>query len=162
MMFCRECGERNKSQADVNCEKCEGDMNAMPVLGCDICGIELYFPDSEQAGRCSQCLRVRPLTKPTAATEVGNASYPDKIKLHCDAIKELLLKKNAGYSKGAGFTPSRKFSKVDTVERILTRLDDKDSRWNAEGPTRENVDDTIGYLILLRIEREAEGWKQRG
>ncbi len=77
----------------------------------------------------------------------------------CDTIKSLLLTKNRKYGDSA-LNPVRVFSKVDTVEQIKVRLDDKLSRLkNAQDDEDEDViSDLIGYLVLFKV---AQLQKQR-
>lgn len=73
----------------------------------------------------------------------------------CDAIKEMLLTKNAAYGNSA-LDPLRIFSRADTEEQIRVRLDDKLSCLKrGTGKETEDVEaDIIGYLILMRVHRE--------
>ncbi len=72
----------------------------------------------------------------------------------CDAIKSLLLAKNAAYGDSA-LEPVRIFSQATPVEQILVRLDDKLSRISRGGgivgDDEDVIQDLIGYLILLQI-----------
>jgi hypothetical protein len=75
-------------------------------------------------------------------------------------IAEMLVEKNNSYGDSA-LDPIRIFSKSNSVEQLLVRIDDKLSRF-ARGhdyPGDNDIDDLIGYLILLKIakEREASG-----
>jgi len=77
----------------------------------------------------------------------------DAIALECDALKELLLSKNAAYGDSA-VNPVRIFSKADTIEQIKVRIDDKLSRLARGSAAGEDVEqDLLGYLILLRVAR---------
>jgi hypothetical protein len=70
----------------------------------------------------------------------------------CEAIKEMLLEKNARYGDSA-LNPVRIFSRTDTAEQLRVRIDDKLSRLS-RGTGQETEDtemDLIGYLVLLRI-----------
>jgi len=70
----------------------------------------------------------------------------------CDEVKELLLKKNESYGNSAG-DPVRIFSKVNAIEQINVRIDDKISRI-ARGNDYGGEDtelDLIGYLVLKRV-----------
>lgn len=70
----------------------------------------------------------------------------------CDALKTMLLAKNASYGNSA-LDPVRIFSRADAVEQIKVQLDDKLSRL-ARGSGAETEDvhrDISGYLILLRV-----------
>jgi len=75
-----------------------------------------------------------------------------EIKNQCDFIKEFLLNKNRKYGNSA-IEPQRVFSKVDPIEQINVRLDDKISRIiSGQCDDDEDVElDIIGYLILKRI-----------
>lgn len=73
-------------------------------------------------------------------------------------IGELVVAKNEAYGDSA-IDPVRIFSKANSVEQILVRLDDKLSRF-ARGhsyPGDNDIDDIMGYLILLKIARERQG-----
>ena len=77
-----------------------------------------------------------------------------QISAICDDIKELLLYKNRKYGNSA-LKPIRIFSKSDSVEQILVRIDDKLNRIQ-QGPGLLDEDedvivDLIGYLVLLKI-----------
>lgn len=75
----------------------------------------------------------------------------EAIKEVCDELKEFLLKKNKAYGNSAS-EPMRIFSKVDSIEQINVRIDDKLSRI-AKGNEFDGDDtelDLIGYLILKR------------
>lgn len=70
-------------------------------------------------------------------------------------VADLLIAKNKSYGDSA-LHPSRIFSKSDTVEQLLVRIDDKLSRIKNghEWPGDNEIDDLIGYLILLKIAKE--------
>lgn len=77
------------------------------------------------------------------------------IEHECDAVKAMLLAKNAAYGNSA-LEPVRVFSKASPVEQILVRLDDKLSRLARGRAAGEDVvQDLIGYLILLRVAEKA-------
>jgi len=87
----------------------------------------------------------------------------DLITAECDAIKAMLLDKNARYGDSA-MQPRRIFSRADHLEQLKVRIDDKLSRIATMGPDSEDEDttgDLIGYLVLLRIaRRRARQWKE--
>ena len=87
----------------------------------------------------------------------------DLITAECDAIKAMLLDKNARYGDSA-MQPRRIFSRADAIEQIKVRIDDKLSRIATMGPDSEDEDttgDLIGYLVLLRIaRRRARQWEE--
>jgi len=73
------------------------------------------------------------------------------ISEECDAIKAMLLEKNAAYGNSA-LDPLRIFSKASPLESIRVRIDDKLSRLSRGSDVGEDtILDLIGYLILLRI-----------
>lgn len=76
----------------------------------------------------------------------------------CDEIKAMLLKKNESYGDSA-LKPTRIFSRATTVQGLCTRIDDKLSRimrGNTAIFAENDVDDLIGYLVLLRIAKKQE------
>ena len=71
----------------------------------------------------------------------------------CDDIRDLLLKKNQAYGNSA-LEPIRVFSKANSCEQILVRIDDKLNRIKQGVNFLEDEDvlqDLIGYLILLKV-----------
>lgn len=73
----------------------------------------------------------------------------------CTYISEMLIAKNNAYGDSA-LDPVRIFSKTNSIEQILVRIDDKLSRF-ARGndyPGDNDIDDLIGYLVLLKIAKE--------
>src|SRR5262245_48914552 len=74
-----------------------------------------------------------------------------EIFAECLRILELLLMKNRAYGDSA-LRPLRIISKLDAVEQIRVRIDDKLSRLQRGAAAGEDVTfDLIGYLVLLRI-----------
>jgi hypothetical protein len=73
----------------------------------------------------------------------------------CDEIKAMLIAKNKSYGDSA-LNPVRIFSVSDNIEQLHVRIDDKLSRITRGGSYigDNDVDDLIGYLILLKIARE--------
>lgn len=74
------------------------------------------------------------------------------IAAECDAIKAMLLEKNAAYGNSA-LDPLRIFSQGSPAEQIRVRIDDKLSRL-ARGHVfgdEDTILDLIGYLVLLRV-----------
>jgi len=67
-------------------------------------------------------------------------------------IGEFLVEKNKAYGDSA-LEPVRVFSRADAVEQLLVRIDDKLSRFmrGHEFPGDNDIDDLIGYLILLKV-----------
>lgn len=65
-------------------------------------------------------------------------------------LKTLLLEKNAKYGNSA-LEPQRIFSKASAKEQLLVRIDDKLSRIKNGADDENNVQDLMGYLVLLSI-----------
>lgn len=70
-------------------------------------------------------------------------------------VSDLLVAKNKSYGDSA-LNPARVFSKADAIEQLLVRIDDKLSRIKNghDWPGDNDIDDLIGYLILLKIAKE--------
>lgn len=87
-----------------------------------------------------------------------NVNVADLIAAECDALKAMLLAKNARYGNSA-LDPVRVFSRASTEEQIRVRLDDKLSRlMRGQGLETEDVEaDLMGYLVLLRVHRKLGG-----
>jgi hypothetical protein len=97
-------------------------------------------------------LEPEPKTRPIDADATLSATQA-AIADECDAIKSMLLAKNAEYGDSA-VHPVRIFSTADPTEQIRVRIDDKISRLAAPGKktiAEDTVADLIGYLILLRV-----------
>jgi hypothetical protein len=73
----------------------------------------------------------------------------------CNQIKSLLLLKNKAYGDSA-LEPVRIFSKNDSLDGLLVRIDDKLSRIKNIGVSSNDTEDTlmdlIGYLVLLKVQ----------
>jgi len=81
-----------------------------------------------------------------------DAPSGNKIIVECLEIAEMLVKKNISYGNSA-LEPIRIFSKADSKEQIRVRIDDKLNRIQNDQafPGDNDIDDLIGYLILLKI-----------
>jgi hypothetical protein len=79
----------------------------------------------------------------------------------CHEIAHLLVEKNISYGDSA-LSPSRIFAQSDGIEQLKVRIDDKLNRVkNSQGYAGDNdIDDLIGYLILLKIAIDKS--KQKG
>jgi len=76
----------------------------------------------------------------------------------CEELKKLLLSKNKSYGDSA-LTPGGIFSRLDPMEAIKSRIDDKLNRIKykgVHGDTEDSVMDLAGYLILLMIALDNE------
>ena len=80
------------------------------------------------------------------------ASSGPKIWNACHEIAQMLIEKNISYGDSA-LDPIRVFSKADTREQLYVRIDDKLNRLmkGTDYPGDNDIDDLIGYLILLKI-----------
>jgi len=68
-------------------------------------------------------------------------------------IKDLLIAKNQKYGNSA-LEPLGVFSKLDSKEGLLIRIDDKLKRiknGSLERDDEDVINDLIGYLVLLKI-----------
>ena len=82
----------------------------------------------------------------------------EQIEKKIKEIKDLLILKNNNYGDSA-LSPIRVFSKTNSLEGLMIRIDDKLSRIQTVGITDETEDtvkDLVGYLILLMIAREED------
>lgn len=88
-----------------------------------------------------------------------NNKTEESISNICDEIKELLIEKNRSYGNSA-LDPVRIFSHSNSQEQINVRIDDKLSRFarGKEYQGDNDIDDLIGYLILLKVARIGD-WK---
>ena len=79
----------------------------------------------------------------------------EDIRRIAQEIGEMVVAKNIAYGDSA-VDPVRIFSKASPVEQILVRLDDKISRLQrgTSYPGDNEIDDIMGYLILLKIAKE--------
>lgn len=77
----------------------------------------------------------------------------------CNYIADMLIEKNKSYGNSA-LDPVRIFSGSDNVEQIKVRIDDKLSRFahGGEFPGDNDIDDLIGYLVLLKIAKR-DNWR---
>jgi hypothetical protein len=80
----------------------------------------------------------------------GNA-----ILMNCMGIAQMLIEKNISYGDSA-LDPVRIFSKANPIEQLHVRIDDKLSRLmkGTEHIGDNDIDDLIGYLILLKVAKE--------
>jgi hypothetical protein len=83
-----------------------------------------------------------------------NISTQHTIADVCDNIKNMLIEKNKSYGDSA-LDPIRIFSKASSDEQIKIRIDDKLSRISrgSEFYGDNDLDDLIGYLILLKVSK---------
>lgn len=81
-----------------------------------------------------------------------NNKVEQEIHQVCEDMAWFLIEKNRSYGNSA-LDPTRIFSKADNVEQLKVRIDDKLSRLmrGKEFPGDNDVDDLIGYLVLLKV-----------
>ena len=74
----------------------------------------------------------------------------------CHEIAHMLIEKNISYGNSA-LEPIRIFSKADPREQLHVRIDDKLNRLmkGSEYIGDNDIDDLIGYLILLKIAKSS-------
>ena len=78
-------------------------------------------------------------------------TFEDELNSVLNMLRTVLLQKNQAYGDAA-LNPVRIFSKLNSVEQILIRIDDKISRISRGESAGEDVYlDLLGYLILLKI-----------
>lgn len=80
----------------------------------------------------------------------------------CMFIADMLVDKNIAYGDSA-LSPVRIFSKADPREQLHVRIDDKLSRLmkGTDYPGDNDIDDLIGYLVLLKIAKEKYDKKEK-
>ena len=83
---------------------------------------------------------------------VKKAPAGEKILQIGTEIVKMLLEKNISYGNSA-LNPVKIFSKIDSSDQILIRIDDKLNRIkNAQSYAGDNdIDDLIGYLMLYKV-----------
>ena len=90
-----------------------------------------------------------------------NADFAWHLDKVAKSVTDLLKEKNAAYGNSA-LNPANIFSKLDAVESLLVRMDDKIMRIKNKGitdQTEDTVSDLIGYLFLLKMALERKGGK---
>jgi hypothetical protein len=87
---------------------------------------------------------------------VGTAAGGQILK-SCMDIAHMLIKKNIAYGNSA-LEPVRIFSRADAIEQLHVRIDDKLSRVmrGTEYVGDNDIEDLIGYLVLLRIAKQKD------
>ena len=88
----------------------------------------------------------------TVGTSAGREIYDS-----CHEIAHMLIKKNIAYGNSA-LDPVRIFSRADAREQLHVRIDDKLSRiMKGTSYVGDNdIEDLIGYLVLLKIAKAKE------
>lgn len=92
---------------------------------------------------------------------MNTETFEDELNSVLNMLRTVLLQKNKAYGDAA-LNPVRIFSKLDSVEQILIRIDDKISRLSRGESAGEDVYlDLMGYLILLKIAKNRIETKNR-
>ena len=104
-------------------------------------------------------------TSDTLRTTNLDADFRPITKAHqeilsvCNDVANMLIEKNKSYGNSA-LDPIRIFSNSDNVEQLKVRIDDKLSRFarGGEYPGDNDIDDLIGYLVLLKVAKR-DNWR---
>lgn len=89
---------------------------------------------------------------PNKKSQNDKSEFDKKVDKICEEIATLLKEKNRSYGNAA-LDPIRVFSRLDSYQQLLVRVDDKLSRIK-RGDNRfqeDTVRDLVGYLILVMI-----------
>lgn len=84
--------------------------------------------------------------------------FDSKVSDVLKGIEDMLVSKNRSYGNSA-LKPLNVFSGLSSEESIKVRIDDKLSRIKNSGlndETEDSLSDLIGYLVLLKIQRNAK------
>lgn len=82
-----------------------------------------------------------------------NTKFEWHLEKVVDQVTTLLKEKNAAYGDSA-LSPLNVFSKLNAIDSLCCRLDDKIARIKNKGitdNTEDTIDDLIGYLLLLKM-----------
>lgn len=90
---------------------------------------------------------------------IPNNATEHEISRVCSEMADMLISKNRAYGNSA-LDPVRIFSSSDNVEQLKVRIDDKLSRFarGTEFPGDNDIDDLLGYLVLLKVAR-TDKWR---
>lgn len=85
-------------------------------------------------------------------TEHSVPTFSSRVHNITNNIAEMLIEKNDKYGNSA-LEPKRIFSKMDSIEQLYVRIDDKLSRISNKNLNDDEdvIEDLIGYLVLLKI-----------
>lgn len=89
---------------------------------------------------------------PNKKSQNDKSEFDKKVDKICAEIATLLKEKNRSYGNAA-LDPIRVFSRLDSYQQLLVRIDDKLSRIKRGDNTfnEDTVRDLVGYLILVMI-----------
>ena len=89
---------------------------------------------------------------------LNHRDFVREVRGVCNELAALLTEKNKRYGNAA-LDPARIFSKANSHEQLLVRIDDKLNRiknWGTDDVDEDTLLDLIGYLVLLRINMKHE------
>lgn len=94
---------------------------------------------------------------PNKKSQNDKAQFDKKVDKICEEIATLLKEKNRSYGNAA-LDPIRVFSRLDSYQQLLVRIDDKLSRIKRGDNTfnEDTVRDLVGYLILLMMAKKSQ------
>lgn len=94
---------------------------------------------------------------PNKKSQNDKAQFDKKVDKICEEIATLLKEKNRSYGNAA-LDPIRVFSRLDSYQQLLVRIDDKLSRIKRGDNTfnEDTVRDLVGYLILLMMAEKSQ------
>lgn len=80
--------------------------------------------------------------------------FIDELDEVLNEVRAMLIQKNQAYGDAA-LNPVRIFSKVDPMEQLKVRIDDKLSRLaRGENAGEDVIHDLLGYLVIYRIQQK--------
>lgn len=78
--------------------------------------------------------------------------FQEQLDAVLNEVRSMLIQKNQAYGDAA-LNPVRIFSKVDPLEQLKVRIDDKLSRLaRGEQAGEDVIHDLLGYLVIYRIQ----------
>lgn len=94
---------------------------------------------------------------PNKKSQNDKTEFDKKVDKICEEIATLLKEKNKSYGNAA-LDPIRVFSKLDSYQQLLVRIDDKLSRIKRGNNKfqEDTVRDLVGYLILVMIAERSQ------
>jgi len=141
----------------MNCTKCKKELEpGTPGPVCPAC-VDAADADAESRAWQRHLAEGKSAPAEPALGAEDAPTTPERIRKACFKIAEMLIAKNKSYGDSA-LKPTGIFGKGRAIDLIHVRIDDKLNRIkNQPGAFGDNdVDDLIGYLILLKLAREDE------
>jgi len=121
------------------------------------CSIKHTYVCSDGVFECSKFYERVADSESSEVKAVFETTFSKDLDEVLSEMKLFLMEKNKAYGDSA-LNPVRIFSKVDALEQLKVRIDDKLSRFSRGGnyPGDNDEKDLLGYLVLLRIARKRE------